>query len=551
MRHDDIEKRLYDSLQPPSQEVVQEDCDRVLNRLRDDVPSRAHHVQIVRRISWRRFALVPAAAAVLLAVFIGLRWRQPEPPRSTVNPLPNTVMTLADGSRVEKREGADVAVENANDGLVVRLGSGSIIVHAAKQTAGRHLYVRTKDVTVSVVGTIFLVKADDSGSRVAVIEGEVRVQQNGKKEESLHPGEQTSSNEKLQALALQSEIGWSREATAYLAMLHQSLAQSIAARQDTSRGAAVPDKPHFDVESVRLCEEDFKVPVGVRGGGNNSIRMSTGRLDVVCTTVASLVRRAYRDLENNYTGAPVPRTDRGQLDMTEGVGTEDGTGVRGPEWTRSERYSISAVAQGPANAATMSGPMLLDLLERRFQLKLHVDTEEVPAWALGVAKGGLKIKPLEPGSCVVRDSSIPPFDQEAMTRYMASLTKPLCGGARVGGGNDRRISALRGFGLSMRQLADNLSLAAWKDGGFYWPLAGTLEGRRVVDKTGIPETTLFEFNLQFGADPQHYAFFQLEPLTDPQPNIFEALAKIGLTLEKTKAPREFIVIDRIERPSPN
>ena len=39
------------------------------------------------------------------------------------------------------------------------------------------------------------------------------------------------------------------------------------------------------------------------------------------------------------------------------------------------------------------GPMLRALLERRFQLKAHVETEQIPAFALTVAKGGLKIKP--------------------------------------------------------------------------------------------------------------------------------------------------------------
>jgi uncharacterized protein (TIGR03435 family) len=35
------------------------------------------------------------------------------------------------------------------------------------------------------------------------------------------------------------------------------------------------------------------------------------------------------------------------------------------------------------------------------------------------------------------------------------------------------------------------------------------------------------------------------------PNIFDALEKLGLRLEKSKAPREFIVIEHIERPWPN
>ena len=35
------------------------------------------------------------------------------------------------------------------------------------------------------------------------------------------------------------------------------------------------------------------------------------------------------------------------------------------------------------------------------------------------------------------------------------------------------------------------------------------------------------------------------------PPIHTALAQLGLKVEPIKAPREFIVIDRVERPSPN
>jgi uncharacterized protein (TIGR03435 family) len=47
--------------------------------------------------------------------------------------------------------------------------------------------------------------------------------------------------------------------------------------------------------------------------------------------------------------------------------------------------------------------MLRLLLEDRFQLKTHRDTEEVAIYSLTIAKVGLKIKPIEEGSCA-------PFD---------------------------------------------------------------------------------------------------------------------------------------------
>lgn len=45
----------------------------------------------------------------------------------------------------------------------------------------------------------------------------------------------------------------------------------------------------------------------------------------------------------------------------------------------------------------MTGPMLQALLEDRFQLKTHREPEEVPRYELKVAKGGLKLKPMEQG----------------------------------------------------------------------------------------------------------------------------------------------------------
>src|SRR6185503_2846731 len=105
------------------------------------------------------------------------------------------VLELADTSRIEMRSHSELSFERASDGVRIRLTSGGIIVNAAKQRAG-HLYVQTKDMTVSVVGTVFVVNADDNGSSVAVIEGEVHVQQ-GATETKLRAGERVASNAKV------------------------------------------------------------------------------------------------------------------------------------------------------------------------------------------------------------------------------------------------------------------------------------------------------------------------------------------------------------------
>ncbi len=74
--------------------------------------------------------------------------------------------------------------------------------------------------------------------------------------------------------------------------------------------------------------------------------------------------------------------------------------------------------------------------------------------------------------------------------------------------------------------------------------------RPVIDKTGV--NARFDIHLEFaplralpGADPAILA-------DDAGPSIFTALQEqLGLKLEPAKGPRDFLVIDHVERPSEN
>jgi hypothetical protein len=129
-------------------------------------------------------------------------------------------LALQDGSRVEMSPRAELSIVPASDGTRVRLGSGTVIVTAAKQRNG-HLYVETKDLVVSVVGTVFSVSAEAVGSRVSVIEGEVHVQQ-GKTVQTLLSGQQASTSPALGPLPVETELGWSKSAGELVALLQQS-----------------------------------------------------------------------------------------------------------------------------------------------------------------------------------------------------------------------------------------------------------------------------------------------------------------------------------------
>ena len=129
----------------------------------------------------------------------------------------NAVVRLLDGSLVEMDERSQLSVSRGWRGVTINLNGGHIIVQAAKQRTGR-LYVATDDSLVSVKGTIFSVNHGTKGSRVAVIEGVVRVA-SGDQTAELRAGDEVTSNVSLSKVPIQNEIAWSKNSAKYLALL--------------------------------------------------------------------------------------------------------------------------------------------------------------------------------------------------------------------------------------------------------------------------------------------------------------------------------------------
>jgi len=127
------------------------------------------------------------------------------------------VVRLLDGSLVEMGERSDLSVSRAWKGTTIHLDGGQVIVQAAKQRSGR-LYVATDDGLVSVKGTIFSVNHGTKGSRVAVIEGVVRVNF-GENSTDLTAGQEATSGASVSKVPIQNEIAWSRNSAKYLALL--------------------------------------------------------------------------------------------------------------------------------------------------------------------------------------------------------------------------------------------------------------------------------------------------------------------------------------------
>ncbi|MES1242539.1 MAG: FecR domain-containing protein [Acidobacteriota bacterium] len=137
------------------------------------------------------------------------------------------VVRMTDGSRIEMSERANLSLEASRKGNTIHLDGGRVIVEAAKQMNRRHLFVSTNDALVSVVGTIFSVNDGMKGTRVSVVEGEVRVKQ-ARRDDILHPGDQVATHASVAAVPIAKEIAWSRNAAKY----DQLLAELTALGKD-------------------------------------------------------------------------------------------------------------------------------------------------------------------------------------------------------------------------------------------------------------------------------------------------------------------------------
>jgi uncharacterized protein (TIGR03435 family) len=572
--------------------------DRVLDQLRA-TPARLQTARIAesaRPVSRWRTGVTLAAAAALIALVATVPLQQTDwiatveaADGSSYSLETNTVLsatdarglqlTLKDGSRVEMRSASELSLERAADGVDIRLLAGDIIVNAAKQGAG-HLSVYTSDLTISVVGTVFLVKTVANGSRVAVIEGEVRVRERGTPlrrsgsagtiERRLRPGEEVSTSPALAARPIRDDIVWSRHADAHRAILDsfmKGMAQTAApltslARQADVAGAQTPGAQaaavEFEEASIRECDPDNLPPslIGARGGGANSVMMTPGRFYALCVTPATLIRSShgYRaaEIEALLPDGLPPRGGRapirGRFGVVGAIGAESGLRIRGgPDWVRNERYTIEAIADSTATTEAMSGPMLRALFARRFKLRTHVETEQTAAFNLVVAPGGLKIKPVASGACEIPPArpGLPLLNgmPQPLPRSVAdarSAAKPLCGiSSGPNGPNCVSIGGESTF-VSLTQ-----------------SLRGVLgNGLGVTDKTGI--TDKFNWDLEYAVDGNAPTACR-GILTDPAganapraPTIFDALEQqLGLRLEPVQVPREYLVIDSIERPGPN
>ena len=270
------------------------------------------------------------------------------------------------------------------------------------------------------------------------------------------------------------------------------------------------ERPKFEVASVRPnTSGDNKVGIDIQPGG---------RATAVNAPLMMIIRSAYRLQEFQLVGAP--------------------------DWVLSARYDITAKADRefpppvPGGEISPAQLMFQSLLEERFKLTVHRETRELPMYALVVARPDGRLGPqLTPSTLdcaainAARRSGTPPSPPKPGER-------PLCG-IRIGFGQ------LTGTGFPLTNLASSLV---------------QFVQRSVVDRTGL--SGHYDFDLKWTPDqlPPRPAGMPADQRIrvngveiDPNgPSIFTAVQEqLGLKLDAQRGPVEVLVIDHIERPTPD
>jgi uncharacterized protein (TIGR03435 family) len=261
-------------------------------------------------------------------------------------------------------------------------------------------------------------------------------------------------------------------------------------------------EPRFEVASVkRATDASGKVRVGDQVWTSVGAKfMPGGAFEAVNATLGSVIQLAYGLREFQTVGAP--------------------------EWVNTDRFDIQARA--PQGAVESDAPgRLQSLLAERFALKVHRETRDRPIYALVLARAN--------GSLGPRLRQSPGPAAEGFSAAGGRCTPP---------GPPGPIS-MRLCGVTMASFVD-----------MFLPM---YTGRRVVDRTGL--TGGFDLALHFdnrqvaSAGPGGGLPMSPQAAGPAAPDvvsIFTALEEqLGLKLEPQTGPAEVLVIDHVERPTPN
>jgi uncharacterized protein (TIGR03435 family) len=259
--------------------------------------------------------------------------------------------------------------------------------------------------------------------------------------------------------------------------------------------AQAPDAaPAFEVASIKPAPNEPPLPVGLP---------SPDRFYRPTVTLRSLINYAY--------------------------GVQDFRIVGGPEWAASERWQVSAKAATAVPPLEMAR-LVQRLLADRFAIKAHMETRELQIYYLVPARNDGRLGPqmnaaefdCEPFLTGERRAMDAPIDPETGITRCATRV-------RMGGG----VRTVRYRGVASSRLARFLSTAV---------------NRVILDNTGLRGSHDVELTFQ-----DDTAFIGSGSRRQREaPSLFTALQEqLGLKLEPARGPVEVLVIDSVERPTPD
>lgn len=222
-----------------------------------------------------------------------------------------------------------------------------------------------------------------------------------------------------------------------------------------------------------------------------------------------------------------------------------------PAWAMREPFDIRAVMPEGATEREVPG-MLKALLAERFELKAHIEPRPFPVFELIVGPSGPRFSEVEPvdelqkdfagqpgRSASDRTSQLPGGEVRSITRVdpdgrprFVTVTAKMRYSYRLMEENARQLEAER---ITMEEFSRLLSVE-----------------RPVLDKTGL--TGVYRFQTLLPPVPlsaRMQALLGDRASAAPSIPLSRAVEELGLKLEPKNTPVDHIVVDQIERPTPN
>ncbi len=237
-------------------------------------------------------------------------------------------------------------------------------------------------------------------------------------------------------------------------------------------------------------------------------------------------------MRNGRSPGMIPMTDPGRirlqnwalLDLIAAAYSVRATQVSGPAWLSDQAFDIEAKVPDGTPKEELNA-MLQSLLEDRFGLKVHRDTQIKQGFALVVGKNGPKLKPAEP----------PPTPEPGLTEDERKAKQKQQLQANMAAMMKRMQERMQENRESGTPLGGSSSAS--------WPSITTEElasrlvqfaEAPVVDETGLTGKYSVAIETWKNADV-------------PGGTVFDTVEKLGLKLEPRKLTVETVVVDQVSK----